>query len=107
MTQDMEITEDDLLTWELQLSREGTLPPEAQRLLLAHVRGLEADLAMAEDRHEAALDEEERINGDEIERLEGRISDLLDEVQDLKGEIAGLKNRIAKFYDTGTSSFLK
>lgn len=29
-----EITEDDLLRWEIQLKREGTLPPEAQRLLL-------------------------------------------------------------------------
>lgn len=29
-----EITEDDLLTWELQLTREGTLPPDVQRRLL-------------------------------------------------------------------------
>lgn len=28
------ITEHDLLTWELQLKREGTLPPEIQRRLL-------------------------------------------------------------------------
>jgi hypothetical protein len=29
-----EITEDDLLTWELQLVREGTLPPDVQRRLV-------------------------------------------------------------------------
>jgi hypothetical protein len=32
-----EITEGDLLTWEVQLRREGTLPPEVQALLLEHV----------------------------------------------------------------------
>lgn len=32
-----DITEDDLLTWEMQFKREGTLPQEAQRRLLEHV----------------------------------------------------------------------
>lgn len=32
-----DITEDDLLTWELQLRKEGTLPPDVQRQLLEHV----------------------------------------------------------------------
>ena len=27
----------DLLTWEMQLRKEGTLPPEVQRYLLEHV----------------------------------------------------------------------
>jgi hypothetical protein len=31
------ITEDDLLTYEIQLKREGTLPTEVQRRLLEHV----------------------------------------------------------------------
>lgn len=30
------ITDDELLTWEIQLKREGTLPPEVQRRLLEH-----------------------------------------------------------------------
>lgn len=29
---------DDLLTWEVQLRREGTLPPEAQAALLLYAR---------------------------------------------------------------------
>lgn len=29
-----DFTDDDLLTWELQLKREGTLPPEIQQRLL-------------------------------------------------------------------------
>lgn len=32
-----QINEHDLLTWEIQLQREGTLPPEVQRRLLEHV----------------------------------------------------------------------
>lgn len=32
-----EITESDLLTWQVQFQREGTLPPEVQRRLLEHV----------------------------------------------------------------------
>lgn len=32
-----EITEDDLLTWRVQLMAEGTLPPDVQRRLLEHV----------------------------------------------------------------------
>lgn len=31
-----EIKDADLLTWEVQFKREGTLPPEAQRRLLEH-----------------------------------------------------------------------
>lgn len=31
------ITEDDILRWEIQLKREGTLPPEVQLRLLEHV----------------------------------------------------------------------
>lgn len=31
-----DITEDDLLTWEVQLRKEGTLPPEVQLRLLEH-----------------------------------------------------------------------
>lgn len=30
----IEVTEDNLLTWELQLRREGTLPPEVQVALV-------------------------------------------------------------------------
>ena len=30
-------TENDLLTWQMQFNREGTLPPNAQRLLLDYV----------------------------------------------------------------------
>lgn len=32
-----EITDHDLLTWELQFAKEGTLPPEVQRRLLEHL----------------------------------------------------------------------
>lgn len=32
------ITEDDLLTWEIQLRREGTLPPDVQARLIEAVR---------------------------------------------------------------------
>ena len=32
-----EITHDDLLTWEVQLKREGTLPPEIIIRLMEHV----------------------------------------------------------------------
>lgn len=32
-----EITEDELLTWEVMFSKEGTLPPDVQRRLLEHV----------------------------------------------------------------------
>ena len=32
-----EITEDELLTWEIQLKREGQLPPDVQRRLLEYV----------------------------------------------------------------------
>jgi hypothetical protein len=32
-----DITADDLLTWEVQFRREGTLPPEVQRRLLERV----------------------------------------------------------------------
>lgn len=35
-----DITDDDLLTWEVQLRREGTLPPEVQERLLGMVRNL-------------------------------------------------------------------
>lgn len=31
------ITDDDLLTWEIQLKREGTLPVDVQRRLLEHL----------------------------------------------------------------------
>lgn len=34
-----DISRDDLLTWEIQFAREGTLPVEAQRRLLAKVLG--------------------------------------------------------------------
>lgn len=33
-----DITENDLLTWEMQLKREGTLPFEVQRALLEHLK---------------------------------------------------------------------
>lgn len=32
-----DITNNDLLTWQAQFAREGTLPPEAIRRLLEHV----------------------------------------------------------------------
>ena len=32
-----EISEDELLTWEIQLKREGQLPPDVQRRLLEYV----------------------------------------------------------------------
>jgi hypothetical protein len=31
------ITEHDLLSWEIQFKREGTLPPETQRRMLEHL----------------------------------------------------------------------
>lgn len=33
-----DITDDDILTWEVQLRREGTLPPQVQERLLEHLR---------------------------------------------------------------------
>lgn len=32
-----EITEDDLLSWEVLFAKEGTLPPDVQRRLLEHL----------------------------------------------------------------------
>ena len=49
MKQAYEITDDDLLSWELQLQREGTLPPEAQRLLLEAVKDLTEEIASLND----------------------------------------------------------
>jgi hypothetical protein len=36
----MDINDNDLLTWEIQLRREGTLPPEVQGRLLGQCRHL-------------------------------------------------------------------
>ena len=47
-----DITENDVLTWELTLAKEGTLPPRVQELLL---RGLR-DLLQADDDIESAYE---------------------------------------------------
>lgn len=41
------ITSSDLLTWELQMRREGTLPPEVQLRLLEHVANRPVAVALA------------------------------------------------------------
>lgn len=44
-----DIRDDDLLTWEIQLRREGTLPPEVQSVLLQAVRDAHELIEIYED----------------------------------------------------------
>ena len=70
-----DIDETDLLTWEVQLRREGTLPPDVQHCLLEALR---------------VLPEERSTNADlefEVKLLETRVIDLENEVSSLEAQL--------------------
>lgn len=74
-----EIDENDLLTWEVQLRREGTLPPQVQERLLEALR-----LAIAEN--DPLLEEIKDLTF-ENSRLSAEIGDLQEEIDRLDTNI--------------------
>lgn len=81
-----DIDENDLLTWEVQLRREGTLPPQVQECLLEALR-----LAIAEN---GSLLEENLQLTTEVGNIRAENERLLDESSRLSAKIGDLQEEI-------------
>jgi peptidoglycan hydrolase CwlO-like protein len=92
-----EVTDNDMLTWEMQLRREGTLPPEVQRKLLAlvaelyaHIEALDGELAKAEEKADAELAHLDM----RVYELENRVAELTDDNAELYAHIEELESQL-------------